>query len=106
MSYTDRATLILGVGLYTSQLSSTPVPEVLARPALIPYPDSASDAGQTFVRAPTTAQLAIPIGVAISQWHWILLYHDKMVGISRETEKVVFDEKIALVGSDLYSADL
>lgn len=34
--------------------------------------------------------------MAISRWHWLFLYENRIVAVSRETEKVVWDETISL----------
>jgi hypothetical protein len=91
-------------GLYTSPLPSSPSTDILIKPSLLPYP-SLDSAGPAFVRSPlkSPAQTAIPISVVITQWHWLLLYSDRIVGVSRETEKVVWDEALPVV-SVLFSA--
>jgi len=86
---------MIGPGLYTSLLSTTAAPEILVKPSLVPYPTSTP--GPAFSRNSAPSTTDVPLNIAISQWHWILLYSDRMVGISRETEKVVFEEKLPLV---------
>ena len=39
----------------------------------------------------------VPVSIAITQWHWLLLYSDRVVGVARESEKVVWDEMLPLV---------
>lgn len=94
-----RTVLIVAApGLYTSPLPSSPSTDILIKPALLPYP-SLDSAGPAFVRSPlkSPGQTAIPISVVITQWHWLLLYSDRIVGVSRETEKVVWDEVLPVV---------
>lgn len=93
---------LIAIGLYTSGLPSAPSNEILLRPSLIPYPVFDDSALHDFARrlAPSSPSLpAIPIAVAVSQWHWLLLYSDRVVGVSRENEKVVWEEKLPLVSS-------
>jgi hypothetical protein len=104
VSASDGRHLTPGPGLYTSPLASTTTPEVVAKPSLIPYPPAPGSTQPGFNRSPAAPEATpIPINVAISQWHWILLYTDRIVGIARETEKVVFEERISLVSSSCYS---
>lgn len=88
--------------MYASPLSSSVTSEVLVKPSLLPYPSPKQKAQEApaFSRLPVKRDDgwdAAPVGIAISQWHWLLLYSDRIVGIARETEKVVFDEKLPLV---------
>ncbi|EAL21567.1 hypothetical protein CNBC6050 [Cryptococcus deneoformans B-3501A] len=86
-------------GLYTSSLSSAPSNDILLRPSLIPYPIFDDSALHDFAPrpAPSSPSLpAIPIAVAVTQWHWLLLYSDRVAGVSRENEKVVWEEKLPL----------
>lgn len=39
----------------------------------------------------------MPISLTITRYHWLLLYPDRVVGISRETEQAVWDEALPLV---------
>lgn len=39
----------------------------------------------------------IPLSIAITQWHWLLLYTDRLVAVARENEKVVWEEALPLV---------
>lgn len=93
---------LIAPGLYTSSLSSAPSNDILLRPSLIPYPIFDDSALHDFAPrpAPSSPSLpAIPIAVAVTQWHWLLLYSDRVAGVSRENEKVVWEEKLPLVSS-------
>ena len=100
VNLTSWLKLTSGPGLYTSPLASTTTPEVVSKPSLVPYPPAPGSAQPSFNRSTAAPDATpVPISVAISQWHWILLYTDRIVGIARETEKVVFEERISLVSS-------
>jgi hypothetical protein len=78
------------------------MPEVLIKPSLYPYPalsDSEVPPTPVFSRnaPPSAAPSTVPISIAITQWHWVLLYSDRVVGVSRENEKVVWEEMLPLV---------
>lgn len=85
---------ITGPGLYASSLSPSPVPEILQRPTLIPYPSSSSS--PAFARSVADAAESIPISITITEWHYLLLYVDRIVAITREDEKVVWSEALPL----------
>ena len=89
-----------GPGLYASSLSTTPTSEILQHPTLIPYPPSSST--PAFARSSAQANTAdsIPISITITEWHYLLLYVDRVVGISREDEKVVWQESLPLTGNE------
>ncbi|KAK4687400.1 vacuolar protein sorting-associated protein 18, partial [Tremellales sp. Uapishka_1] len=84
-------------GLYNSALSSSSMPDILIKPALLPYPSLSDSVTPVFSRSANTDNSPpVPISIAITQWHWILLYTDRVVGISRESEKVVWEETLPL----------
>ena len=37
------------------------------------------------------------MAVSITRWHYLLLYSDRLVAISRESEKTVWEEMLPLV---------
>ncbi|GMK58572.1 hypothetical protein CspeluHIS016_0600140 [Cutaneotrichosporon spelunceum] len=98
---TEIAWLTAG-GLYHSSLSSNPTTEVLYQPSLLPYPTPPAAEGPpstTFRRnaAPVPETPApVPISFAVSEWHWIFLYDDRVTAVSRLSEKVVWDEPLPL----------
>lgn len=70
------------------------------KPSLLPYPPLESSLATTFSRnapAITPGLPPIPVSIAITQWHWLLLYPDRVVGVARESEKVVWDEMLPIV---------
>ncbi|WWD16593.1 hypothetical protein CI109_101021 [Kwoniella shandongensis] len=91
-------------GLYTSSLATSPSSEILPKASLLPYPSFEQPAATpAFSRqaGPTSPSLPpIPISIAITQWHWLLLYNDRVVGISRENEKIVWEEALPLAGDE------
>ena len=87
-------------GLYTSPIAVSAGADILSKPALIPYPAHEESAPPPFSRTPVSTPSggpSVPISIAITQWHWLLLYAEKVVAISRETEKVVWEEALPLV---------
>ncbi|KAK8861498.1 hypothetical protein IAR55_002319 [Kwoniella newhampshirensis] len=91
-------------GLYTSSLATSNSSEILTKPSLLPYPSlEAPAAVSAFSRqiAPTTPSIPpTPIAVAMTQWHWLLLYSDRIVGVSKENEKMVWEEALPLTGDE------
>jgi hypothetical protein len=93
-------------GLYTSPLNSTPSSEILVKPSLLPYPSLDSSNSPAFDRALSAASPAappVPVSIAVTQWHWLLLYPDRIVGVARESEKVVWNEALPLVSGSWQS---
>jgi len=88
-----------GPGLYTASLSPTTTPDILNKPSLLPYPSFDDPSSPTFSRAPAASPIPppIPLSIAITQWHWLLLYDDRLVAIARENEKIVWEESLPLV---------
>jgi hypothetical protein len=71
------------------------------KPSLLPYPTSSSSSTPVFTRSATSSDPAsIPISAVITQYHYLLLYQNRIVGISREEEKVVWEEMLPLTGSE------
>ncbi|WVR03897.1 hypothetical protein IAU60_000896 [Kwoniella sp. DSM 27419] len=86
-------------GLYTSSLATQLSSDILLKPSLLPYPSLDRPSGPTFSRQAAAAASnspPVPLAVAITQWHWLLLYSDRVVGVSRENEKVVWNEQLPL----------
>ncbi|WWC87797.1 uncharacterized protein L201_002689 [Kwoniella dendrophila CBS 6074] len=86
-------------GLYTSSISTSLSNDILTKPSLIPYSSFDNPSTPAFNRnVPVSSPVTppIPTAISITQWHWLLLYPNRIVGISRETEKVVWDEQLPL----------
>lgn len=96
----DLELMVLGPGLYTSSLSGSPTNDILSKPSLLPFP-SLEDASPApaFSRAPAASPIPapVPLSIAITQWHWLLLYPERLVAIARENEKIVWEEQLPLV---------
>ncbi|WRT65614.1 uncharacterized protein IL334_002559 [Kwoniella shivajii] len=96
---TSALSWLTAPGLYTSSIATTLSNDILTKPSLIPYPSfdtSSTPAFNRNVPAASPSLPPIPVAVAVTQWHWLLLYQNRIVGISRETEKVVWDEQLPL----------
>ncbi|ORX36495.1 Pep3/Vps18/deep orange family-domain-containing protein [Kockovaella imperatae] len=92
-------------GLYASVLTPLPTAKILVRPSLLRYPsvdDGPKQGSSIFQRgsANSPGQQPIPLAVTITKWHWLLLYSDRIVGVSRETEKVVYNEAIPVASGE------
>nr|XP_018264614.1 uncharacterized protein I303_02787 [Kwoniella dejecticola CBS 10117]OBR86772.1 hypothetical protein I303_02787 [Kwoniella dejecticola CBS 10117] len=90
-------------GLYTSSVATSLSNDILTKPSLIPYPSFDSPSAPAFSRnasSSTPSLPPIPISVSITQWHWLLLYSNRIIGISRETEKVVWDEQLPMAADE------
>ncbi|EIW66818.1 hypothetical protein TREMEDRAFT_40794 [Tremella mesenterica DSM 1558] len=86
-------------GLYASPIAASSGGDILPKPSLLPYPLSDESTPPPFSRTAvsTTPRLPpVPISVSITQWHWLLLYPTRIVGISRESEKQVWEENLPL----------
>ena len=94
-------TTSLGPGLYVSPVSITQSADILTRSSLIPYPPSQAPSNDRpgFARKATDKDFSppTPLGGAVTDWHWLLLYQDQLIGISRESEKEVYRERLPLV---------
>lgn len=87
-------------GLYHSPLASSLTHDILYSPNLLPYPPAPElkDAPVFSRQAPPPPSAApFPISMVITQWHWLFLYPERIVAVSRESEKVVWDEELPLV---------
>ncbi|CAE6425800.1 unnamed protein product [Rhizoctonia solani] len=60
--------------------------------SLLPYPSSSVDGG---LRNPG-ASINFPLGVVLTEFHFILLLNDRVMGYSRLDESLVYDEAISL----------
>ena len=70
-----------------------PHPALPASPSLSP---SRQDAAQT----------AIPISIALTEFHFLLLYRDRVLGISNLNEQLAYEELLPLVSTNLNAAFL
>ncbi|WVQ94630.1 hypothetical protein IAU59_001710 [Kwoniella sp. CBS 9459] len=90
-------------GLYTSSIATSLSTDILLKPSLLPYPSFDSSPAPAFNRrAPVVSPglPPVPLAVAITPWHWLLLYSDRVIGISRENEKVVWNEQLPLAADE------
>ncbi|WVN85777.1 uncharacterized protein L203_100928 [Cryptococcus depauperatus CBS 7841] len=90
-------------GLFTSNLAQSFSKDILVKPSLVPYPMESPEitSGHYHYQSSTTSTLhRTPISVTITPWHWLLLYADKVVAVSREDEKIVWEERLPLTGGE------
>lgn len=67
---------------------------VIDSASLVPYPSD-----QTASHSESNEQPAnLPISMALTEWHFILLYEDKVRAIDLLSDKVVYEEALDLVG--------
>jgi hypothetical protein len=77
-------------------------PDILTKPSLLPYPSRDGRPVPAFNRTSSTKNPEhnpVPISIALTKWHWILLYQDRILGIARENGKVVYNEPLPLVSA-------
>lgn len=73
--------------------------DLLDASSLLPYPSAPSDGGtgrSPGVKDPTSAD-SFPLGVVLTEFHFLLLLKDRVMGYSRLDESLVYDEIITLV---------
>lgn len=72
-------------GILHTPLSSNPSPSLLSSPALLPFPTTSSPSLQT------------PISMTVTQYHYLLLYVDRVCAVGRLDERLVWEERLPLV---------
>ncbi|EJU01938.1 hypothetical protein DACRYDRAFT_94898 [Dacryopinax primogenitus] len=87
-----RLAWLTSSGIYTSLLTFPPLsgsqgPIDSAR--LLPFPEATSGTPD--------AEPELPIGLAMTEWHYVLLYPSHLVGISLLSEKKVWEEHLPLL---------
>jgi hypothetical protein len=84
-----RLTLIptfLGPGIYHGSLKlAIDTEDHIDSAALLPYPDSETDAHES------------ALSLSLTEFHFVLLYKDKVVGICNLNDKVTYEESLPLV---------
>ncbi|QRV76011.1 vacuolar protein sorting-associated protein 18 [Ceratobasidium sp. AG-Ba] len=72
--------------------------DLLDASSLLPYPTTLSDGTTALARSPgsTTSADSFPIGVVLTEFHFLLLMKDRVIGFSRLDESLVYDEIIPL----------
>ncbi|WOO79548.1 Vacuolar protein sorting-associated protein 18 [Vanrija pseudolonga] len=100
----DAIAWLTAAGLYHSALSNKPTNDILFKPTLLPYPPAPEQSPTpVFGRGSgrqTPSKAPIPLSVAVTQWHFLLLFPDRVVAVARENDKVVWDEPLALAPGD------
>ncbi|OZJ06836.1 hypothetical protein BZG36_00188 [Bifiguratus adelaidae] len=82
---------LIGPGIYTGNLvfgSQNPGDSVISNPNLLPYPATVSENDPEEVISET------PISLALTEFHLILLYKDRIRAINTLNDDVVYDEPI------------
>lgn len=69
----------------------------MTQPSLLPY-DIAATAG--------AGTSTFPLAVLVTEFHFVLLFAERIVGISRLTERIVWEEGLNLVSSSQYRLHL
>ncbi|KAG9103218.1 hypothetical protein FRC06_011758 [Ceratobasidium sp. 370] len=74
--------------------------DLLDASSLLPYPTALSDGTTTVARSPgsrdATSSDSFPLGVVLTEFHFVLLLKDRVVGFSRLDESMVYNEIISL----------
>lgn len=84
--------------IYSSSSSSSASGiDFFPNPALLPYPSPTTQGAIRNAVAGTSEQ---PVGLLVTEWHFVFLFEGgRMVGVSRLTERVVWEEQLALVSN-------
>lgn len=78
-------------GIYHGIINSAPVAsDVVESASLLPYPYSEGSS------APPGSSTA-PLSVALTEFHFLLLYQDRVCAVSSLDDKLVYEELLALV---------
>lgn len=84
---------LIAPGIYNGELKYTtasPVDGLIDSPKLIPYPilEGLKDVADALPQA--------PLALALTQFHFVLLYQDRIVAVSNLNDKVVYEEALPL----------
>src|SRR5580692_8995335 len=72
------------------------VNEIIASASLLQYPYSAaSQSPSSSPRAPSNPP--VPLSMAVTDFHFLLLYHDRVCAVSSLDDKLVYEEFLGLV---------
>lgn len=106
----DSAAFLSGVGLYTAKMTllsgaGGTSSAVISEPRLVPYPafsnsglkegGAAAGAGAGSAASTTTAAVSTPSGLATTQFHYVLLYKQKIVAVSRINNGITFEQALS-----------
>lgn len=69
--------------------------DVIESASLLQYPYSA--ANQSPISSPTAAPNPVPLSMAVTDFHFLLLYHDRVCAVSRLDDRLVYEEFLGLV---------
>jgi vacuolar protein sorting-associated protein 18 len=80
----------LGSGVYHGSIALPPVSDALVdSPSLLPYPPPPV--------SPPSSNSAVPISICLTEFHFILLYKDRVCAVGNLDEKLIWEEALPLV---------
>lgn len=94
----EALAMLTGVGLYTARVTVNSYNEITATdPKLLPYPRVAGGGGdgaegEDDSRDPNASN--IPISLALTPFHFVLLYRNRLLAVSRISGDVVFEQAL------------
>jgi hypothetical protein len=91
-----------GAGIYHGNLvfgSQNVGDSVIDMPHLLPYP-------ATRLESEISAAVEAPISIALTEFHFILLYKERIRAVNQLNDQIVFDELIPLVSMDSISQEV
>lgn len=106
--------LFVGPGIYHGTLSFPPPSSdhlhpgdgIIESASLVPYPSESSSpthissSFQERDREGEEGRTEMPISMALTEWHFVLLYGDKIRVIELLSDKVVYEESLDLVSEE------
>jgi vacuolar protein sorting-associated protein 18 len=82
------------LGIYHGQLNfQSPSDDMIDGASLLAYPNS--DAGSSSLNSPQDS--SAPVSIALTEFHFILLLKNRVIGICTLDEKTVYEESLPLV---------
>lgn len=101
MSYHCVSNLCQGPGIFHGSLKYTSAPSdgLIDASQLLPYPQLSSppDDSPTQIDPPVVPEVSLSIG--LTEFHFILLYHDRVIAVGNLDERVTYEELLPLVCS-------
>ena len=101
----ESVTFLTGVGLYTGriQYNNSGGSGTIADPKLLPYPSfstsntkslNPNDINTTTSNSSsnTTTVTPVPLGLAVTPFHYLLLYRQRIVAVSRISHSIIFEQ--------------
>lgn len=82
---------MIAAGIYHSPIPTSVTPDSL---------NTAVFASPSLLSINANGDAPVPVSIALTEWHFILLFQDRLVAFSRLTENVVWEARVPLVSAD------